>query len=146
VQVFPSNAQAGQADLITGWDSSMPSLSSWQGSDAVPQAAEQVVPELAERTPQEVLLDLVCRDLSVSRGDQIWIMRADDTEARQLTDTPAALHGSLNWSPDGNLLLYDLYSLESFALQSSLQVIEVDSGETTDLGLYGYNPKWLWPR
>jgi len=25
-------------------------------------------------------------------------------------------------------------------------VIEVDSGETTDLGLYGYNQKWLWPR
>jgi len=100
---------------------------------------------LAAWSPDGERIALVRRDLSVSRGDQIWVLRTDGTDARVLTDAPAVLHGSLNWSADGNLLLYDLYSLETFPLQSSLQLIDVRSGEVTDLRLYGYNPKWLWP-
>jgi ABC-type nickel/cobalt efflux system permease component RcnA/Tol biopolymer transport system component len=101
---------------------------------------------LAAWSPDGRRMAVVRRDLSAARGDQIWIIHADGSESRPLTDTPAALHGSLNWSPDGKYLLCDVYALESAPLRSSLQVIEVDSGELTDLGIYGYNPAWLWPR
>ncbi len=63
--------------------------------------------------------------------------------ARALTDTPSVLHGSVEWSPDGKYLLYDLYLLDSFPLESSLQMVEVVTWEITDLGIKGYNPKWL---
>ena len=88
---------------------------------------------------------VVRRDLSAARGDQIWVMRADGSDARSLTSAPAVLHGSLNWSPDGRYLLYDVYLLDSFPLESSLQMIDVESGETTDLEMKGYNPRWVWP-
>jgi len=98
---------------------------------------------LAAWSPDGTQIAVVRRDLSVSRGDQIWVMRADGTGIRALTGTPAVLHGSLNWSSDGKYLLYDLYQLDSFPLESSLQMIEVDSSKVTDLGIKGYNPKWL---
>lgn len=101
---------------------------------------------LAAWSPDGGQIAVVRRDLSISRGDQVWLTRADGSEARILTNSPAVLHGSLNWSPDGKYLLYDVYALESFPLRPGLQVIEVDTGELTDLGIYGYNPAWLWPR
>jgi nickel/cobalt exporter len=100
---------------------------------------------LAAWSPDGSQIAIVRRDLSVTRGDQIWLMQADGRDARALTNTPAALHGSLNWSPDGRYLLYDLYDLDLFPLESSLQMIDVDSAEITDLKIKGYNPRWIWP-
>ncbi len=100
---------------------------------------------LAAWSPDGEWVAVVRRDLSVPRGDQVWVMRADGSEARAVTDTPAVLHGSLNWSPDGSYILYDLYVLDSFPLESGLQVVNVESGEITDLEIKGYNPKWIWP-
>ncbi len=119
--------------------------------DLISEATTNISPDLgfenilAAWSPDGNLIAIVRRDLSVSRGDQIWLMRADGSKARALTDTPAVLHGSLNWSPDGEYLLYDLYDLDNFPLDSSLQMIEVASGQVTDLGMKGYNPHWLWP-
>jgi len=98
---------------------------------------------LAAWSPDGASIAVVRRDLSVQRGDQIWLIRADGSAAHALTDTPSVLHGSVEWSPDGKYLLYDLYSLDSFPLESSLQMVEVDTGKITDLGIKGYNPKWL---
>src|SRR5690606_8913481 len=43
----------------TTWDSGAPALPFGQEKDVVTETAEQVVPELSERSPQEILLDLV---------------------------------------------------------------------------------------
>ena len=99
---------------------------------------------LAAWSPDGNLIAVVRRDLSVTRGDQIWIMNADGSDARILTNDADALHGSLNWSPDGKYLLYELYALEAFPFASRLQVLDVVSGEVQDLGIEGFNPKWVW--
>lgn len=99
---------------------------------------------LAAWSPDGNLIAVVRRDLSVTRGDQIWLMNADGSNARVLTNDADALHGSLNWSPDGNYLLYELYALEAFPFASRLQVLDVVSGEVKDLGIEGFNPKWSW--
>jgi Tol biopolymer transport system component len=99
---------------------------------------------LAAWSPDGKLIAVVRRDLSILRGDQIWLMRADGSDAHAITDTPAVLHGSLNWSPDGKYILYDLYLLDSFPLQSRLEIINTQSKEVTNLKVAGYNPKWLW--
>jgi TolB protein len=96
-------------------------------------------------SPDGEWIAAIRRDLSVPQGDQIWLMRADGSEARALTDQPDELHGNLNWSPDGMYLLYDLYLPRSSLAESDVQVIEVETGEITDLGIKGYKAKWLAP-
>ncbi|MFN8412929.1 MAG: hypothetical protein U0Z26_11120 [Anaerolineales bacterium] len=101
---------------------------------------------LAAWSPDGKSIAVVRRDLSVQRGDQIWLMNADGSNAHAITDTPNVLHGSLNWSDDGKSILYDLYLLDSYPLESKLQMLNVDSGEITDLNVVGYNPRWVWPK
>ena len=100
---------------------------------------------LAAWSPDGEYIAVVRRDLSIPRGDQIWLMRADGSDARVITDTPAVLHGTLNWSPDGKYILYDLYLLDSFPLRSRLEMIEIKNNKVTNLEVSGYNPKWIWP-
>ncbi len=99
---------------------------------------------LAAWSPDGKQIAVVRRDLSIPRGDQIWLMNADGSNARAITSAPAVLHGSLNWSPDGKFILYDLYLLDSFPMESQLEAVNVTTGETTNLGVLGYNPKWVW--
>jgi nickel/cobalt transporter (NicO) family protein len=99
---------------------------------------------LAAWSPDGKSIAVVRRDLSIPRGDQIWLMRADGSEAHAITNTPAVLHGSLNWSPDGTYILYDLYMLDSFPLTSRLEMINTKTEKITNLGGVGYNPKWVW--
>ncbi|CAG1008211.1 Nickel/cobalt efflux system RcnA [Anaerolineales bacterium] len=114
------------------------------GSLTNPSPSESVENILAAWSPDGKQIAVVRRDLSIPRGDQIWLMSADGSNARTITSAPAVLHGSLNWSPDGKFLLYDLYLLDSFPLESQLEVVDVSTGETTNLGILGYNPKWVW--
>ena len=100
---------------------------------------------LAAWSPDGQWIAVVRRDLSIPRGDQIWIMKLDGSDAHAITDTPNSLHGTLSWSGDGQYILYDLYDLDAFPLASKLQMVDVTSAEITDLGIAGYNPKWLWP-
>ncbi len=99
---------------------------------------------LAAWSPDGKFISVVRRDLSNPRGDQIWIMRADGSEAHAITNAPAVLHGNLNWSPDGKYLLYDLYLLDTFPIESRLEMLNIKTGEVTNLEAEGYNPKWIW--
>jgi ABC-type nickel/cobalt efflux system permease component RcnA/Tol biopolymer transport system component len=107
-------------------------------------ANENIENVLAGWSPDGKQIAVVQRDLSIPRGDQIWVMNVDGSTAREITNAPAVLHGSLNWSPDGKFILYDLYLLDSFPMISQLEVVDVATGETTNLGIVGYNPKWVW--
>ncbi|MBK7316366.1 DPP IV N-terminal domain-containing protein [Candidatus Villigracilis affinis] len=100
---------------------------------------------LAAWSPDGEWIAVVRRDLSIPRGDQIWLMRADGSESHAITDSLNSLHGTLSWSGDGKSILYDLYDLDAFPLASKLQMVDVASSKVTDLGIAGYNPKWLWP-
>lgn len=99
---------------------------------------------LAAWSPDGETIAVVRRDLSVTRGDQIWVMKPDGSDARMLTNDIDALHGSLNWSPDGKYVLYELYALDKFPFSSKLEVMDVERGEVRDLGIDGFNPKWVW--
>jgi ABC-type nickel/cobalt efflux system permease component RcnA/Tol biopolymer transport system component len=99
---------------------------------------------LAAWSPDGEWIAVVRRDLAVPRGDQIWLMRADGSDASMITNDPDSLHGSLNWSPDGRYLLYDLYDLSVFPSVSNVRVMDLETGEVRDLGVNGFNPKWVW--
>jgi len=95
-------------------------------------------------SPTGEYIAVLRRDLSVPRGDQIWLMDADGSNAHALTNTPDVIHGNLHWSPDGKYLLYDLFVLENYPFDYSLQVINMDKEEVVELGIKGFNPKWIW--
>ena len=100
---------------------------------------------LAAWSPNGEQIAVVRRDLSAIRGDQIWLMNADGSDAHVITDTRNVLHGTLSWSVDEKYILYDLYDLDSIPLEATLQMVNIDSNEVTDLNITGYNPKWIWP-
>ncbi|MBI3165034.1 MAG: PD40 domain-containing protein [Chloroflexi bacterium] len=95
-------------------------------------------------SPDGETIAVVRRDLSVTRGDQVWLMNPDGSDPRMVTNDVDALHGSLNWSPDGNYILFELYALDNFPFSSKLQVVDAESGELKDLRIDGFNPKWVW--
>ena len=99
---------------------------------------------LAAWSPDGTQIAIVRRDLSQTRGDQIWLMDVASREVRVVTDDTDALHGSLGWSPNGRYLLYEVYELDKFPFASRLQVWDLNKGEALDLEVDGFNPRWVW--
>ncbi len=99
---------------------------------------------LAAWSPNGEKIAVVRRDLSIPRGDQIWLMNADGSDARMITNDPDVLHGSLNWSPDGKYLLYEIYALDAFPFESELRILEIETLEIQELGIKGFTPQWVW--
>jgi TolB protein len=80
---------------------------------------------------------------NTAAGRQLWLMRADGSEARALTADPALTHGPPSWSPDGQYLLYQRYRLDDPASSASVWVMEVAIGEETLVAEGGFLPRWL---
>ncbi|HCK66270.1 MAG TPA: hypothetical protein DHW49_08380 [Anaerolineae bacterium] len=95
-------------------------------------------------SPNGEMIAVVRRDLSIPRGDQIWLMNADGSDAQMITNDPDVLHASLNWSPDGKYLLYEIYALDVFPFESELRILEIESLEVQALEIKGFNPQWVW--
>jgi nickel/cobalt transporter (NicO) family protein len=95
-------------------------------------------------SPSGEMIAVVRRDLSIPRGDQIWLMNADGSDAKMLTNDADVLHASLNWSPDGKYLLYEIYALDVFPFASELQILEIKTLEFQALEIKGFNPQWVW--
>jgi TolB protein len=97
-------------------------------------------------SPDGEWIAVVRRPLSVPQSDQIWVMRADGSEARALTATADVVHNNLTWSRDGKYFLYDVFSLSSPSLESNIQMIEVETGVITDMNIQGYRAAWRLPK
>ncbi len=79
-----------------------------------------------------------------SNGKQLWLMRADDSDARPLTEDAAFDHGQPAWSPDGTQLLYHRFPLKGPNIVLSIWVMDVESGEVREVVSPGQRPQW-WP-
>lgn len=98
---------------------------------------------LAVISPDGEWIAVLRRLIANTSQYEIWLVRADGTDARMLTRVTDGIYTVLVWSSDGNYLLCDFFLLNSDSFQTRLQRIDVNSGETTDLGLGSY-PVWLW--
>lgn len=78
-----------------------------------------------------------------SLGKQLWVMRADGSDARPLTVAPEFDHGQPVWSPDGRSLLYHRFPLKGPDITLSVWVMDVESGEAVELVSPGQRPLWL---
>jgi ABC-type nickel/cobalt efflux system permease component RcnA/Tol biopolymer transport system component len=80
---------------------------------------------------------------SPGNGSQVWIMRSDGTEPRQLTSAEEVQFGQPAWSPDGQYLLFDYRSVSSEGVISGIKILEVDTGKEIELASPGNRPAWL---
>lgn len=76
-------------------------------------------------------------------GRQIWRMRADGSAAQQLTDLPDIIHNNLNFSPDGDILIFLRFDQQSITDPPELWMMELDDREQTRLVIGAYRPGWL---
>ncbi|HHH81698.1 MAG TPA: hypothetical protein ENL35_01765 [Chloroflexi bacterium] len=76
-------------------------------------------------------------------GRQIWIMRADGSEARSLTEDPDALYSALVWSPDGKRLGFMRRNLATAGAQPEIGWLQVGSGDRQRLAQDGFLPAWI---
>lgn len=74
-------------------------------------------------------------------GQQLWLMRADGSQARALTNDPDVFHGPPSWSADGRTLLYQRFDLSDPAGQPAVWLLDVATGEQTLLA-DGFLPVW----
>lgn len=76
-------------------------------------------------------------------GRQLWLVRADGSEARGLTDDPLRYHGPPRWSPDGRLLLFQQSEVAGGNGRSAIMTLDVETGEQRQIAAEGFQPGWL---
>ena len=75
--------------------------------------------------------------------NQVWIMRPDGTEARQMTETANITYGQPAWSPDSRYLVFDYRSVVDQGVDSGVMLLDIQSGKIRLLAESGNRPAWL---
>ena len=76
-------------------------------------------------------------------GRQIWVMQQDGADPYPITDDPKIHHGEISWSPDGRFLLYQQYNLEELYAKPTVWLVEISTGQRTEVASPGTLPAWL---
>ena len=76
-------------------------------------------------------------------GRQIWLMRADGSEAHQLTDDASKLHSSLSWSPDSKKLVFMRRSASDFTQPAEIVWLDIREPQLRPLVEGGFLPRWI---
>jgi TolB protein len=76
-------------------------------------------------------------------GRQLWIMRADGTEPRALTQDPQYNHYDIAWSPTGQQLAYVRFNQTLMTEPPEVWTISLDGTRAERQVVGGYSPQWL---
>jgi Tol biopolymer transport system component len=77
-------------------------------------------------------------------GRQIWLMRPDGTDTRQLTNSPEDFkHSAFAWHPNGDKIAYVQFNQTALTDPAELWLINVDGSDPTRLVIGGYSPEWI---
>jgi Tol biopolymer transport system component len=76
-------------------------------------------------------------------GRQLWLMRADGSAARPLTDAPEYNHSAFAWHPDGRRLVFMRFNVIDPNAAAEIWLINADGTGARRLATGGYLPEWL---
>ena len=76
-------------------------------------------------------------------GRQLWLMRADGSEAHALTNDITVHYGPPSWSPDGRFLLFQQYNSTTPDTLPTVQLLEIATGDFIEVSRDGVLPTWL---
>jgi dipeptidyl aminopeptidase/acylaminoacyl peptidase len=75
-------------------------------------------------------------------GRQLWIMRTDGTEPRQITRDPTYHHSALDWNPESNGLVFLRTNQNDFAQTPEVWLYDVKRDQIRPFVVGGYFPQW----
>ena len=75
--------------------------------------------------------------------NQVWIIRPDGTDARQMTETENTTYGQPAWSPDSRYLVFDYRTVIEEGIESGVMLLDIQFGEIRVLAESGNRPAWL---
>jgi Tol biopolymer transport system component len=76
-------------------------------------------------------------------GRQLWLMRADGTGARPLTNDPLFNNSGFVWSPDGKIIVYVRFDVTDPSSTTEIWSMSADGTSALKLVTGGYLPAWL---
>lgn len=76
-------------------------------------------------------------------GKQLWLMRADGSEAHVLSNEPLRNYSAFVWSPDEKQLVYMRFDVTDPSSLPELWVVNADGSNPRLLVAGGYLPEWL---
>jgi Tol biopolymer transport system component len=76
-------------------------------------------------------------------GRQLWIMRADGTESRQLTNAPEYNHFDFAWNPTGSQLAFVRFDQTAPTNVPTIWLYDLDKNYETEIIPGGYSPHWM---
>ncbi|HSO26568.1 MAG TPA: Ig-like domain-containing protein [Anaerolineales bacterium] len=76
-------------------------------------------------------------------GHQLWVMNADGSSARPLTNEPFYNHYDFAWSPTGGQLAYVRFEETELTDPPEIWLVDLPGGAAQRVALGGYAPYWL---
>ena len=76
-------------------------------------------------------------------GRQLWLMRADGSDAHPLTDDSFYNHSAFVWSPDGASIVFMRFDVTDPSSPPEVWMIDKDGTNARKLVSAGYLPEWL---
>lgn len=76
-------------------------------------------------------------------GRQMWIMRAEGSNYRQLTGAPNYNYTNFAWHPDGKIIAAVRFNNVVFTDPPEIWLIDIGGGEAIRLVIGGYFPQWI---
>jgi Tol biopolymer transport system component len=78
-----------------------------------------------------------------SLGRQLWLMAADGSGARPLTNEPNVNHASLQWHPNGTRLAYVRFNQAGLNTPTELWWYDFESDQHGLVVTGGFSPRWM---
>jgi TolB protein len=120
-----------QVDVTTGLTTSL----------SIPQAG--VNDSAPAWSPDGQWIALERKIAQETRGKQLWLMRADGSDARPLTNDPDINYAMPAWSPDGRYLTFQRYPLTEAWADPAIWLYDTTTNELRQLAPAGLQPTWL---
>ena len=76
-------------------------------------------------------------------GSQLWLMQADGSFPRQITNNPDFNHADFAWHPDGGFLAFVRHKQTTLIDPPEIWIIRSDGSDAVRLVIGGYVPQWM---
>jgi TolB protein len=98
---------------------------------------------LPVRSPDEDWFALGKRYSNKDFSKQIWVLRVDGSQAKDITQNPSYTHGSYSWDPGGSGLVFQRLDINSSSSLPEVVVWQQDTDQFSLVAEDAYHPVWI---